>query len=143
MKKFEEFLINGVVKKQFPDKLRAESLIEESDRKFKNLKRIIEKIGIDDENSNDIVEDCHDILFGIIRAILLSRGFNASGKGSHEAEVSFLIDLNFSENEIDFIDKLRYFRNGILYYGKRFDKEYAEKVIQFTKEINLKLRKFF
>ena len=31
--------------------------------------------------------------------------------------------------------QLRYFRNGILYYGKTFDSEYAEKVIDFTKKI--------
>src|SRR3989344_5248256 len=133
MKKFEEFIQEGVVRKQNPDKARADDLIEESNRKFNALKRIITKIGLDNENANDIVEDCHDILFGIIRAKMLLVGFYASGKGAHEAEVSFLEKLNFNEYEVEFVNKLRYFRNGILYYGKRFDKEYADKVIESTK----------
>lgn len=37
MKSFEDFLIEGIVRKQFPDKQRAKDLIEGSDKKFKNL----------------------------------------------------------------------------------------------------------
>ena len=135
MKKFEEFLKEGIVRKQYPDKQRARNLIGESDRKLGNLKRIMKKIGIDNENSNDIVEDCYDIIMGLVRAKMLLKGFSASGKGAHESEVSFLSELNFSEQEIEFVNKLRYFRNGILYYGKRFDGEYAQKVFDFMNRI--------
>lgn len=143
MKKFKEFLKERVVRRQYPDEPRAENLIKESNRKFKNLKRTIEEIGIDDENSNDIVEDCHDTILGIIRAKMLLKGFGASGKGAHEAEVSFLNELNFTEQEIEFVNKLRYFRNGILYYGKRFDKEYAKKVFDFLNIFKEKLNPFY
>lgn len=142
MKEFKEFLIEGVVKKQYPDRQRAKDLIGEANRKFKSLKRTVERASLDDENSNDIVEDCHDIILGIIRAKMLLKGFSASGQGAHESEVSFLNELNFTEQEIEFVNKLRYFRNGILYYGKRFDKQYAQKSMNFLDRFKEKIKPF-
>ena len=139
MKDFEDFLKKGIVKKQSVDKARAQDLIEEANRKFKQLKRVVEKIGIDDENANDLVEDSYDIILGLVRAKMLLEGLSASGKGAHEAEVSFLGKLGFREQEIEFIDKLRYFRNGILYYGTKFDREFANKVCEFLKKIKQKI----
>jgi len=141
MREFEYFIKKGIVKKISVDKARAENLIEEANRKFKQFERILKKVGVDNDNANDFVEDSCDILLGLIRAKMFLEGFSASGLGAHEAEVSFLYKLNFTEQEIDFVQKLRYFRNGIMYYGKKFDKEYAEKVIKFTKENFQKLKK--
>ena len=76
----------------------------------------------------------------VIRARMLLEGYNASGHGAHEAEVSFLRILNLKENDVQFADQLRYFRNGMLYYGTILDKEYAEKVIEFTKRLYQKLK---
>ncbi|MFH1971873.1 MAG: hypothetical protein ABIJ18_00160 [archaeon] len=58
---------------------------------------------------------------------------------SHEAEVAYLRNLGFSEKKIEFMNQLRYFRNGIKYYGKEFDKEYAQKVIIFLDKAYAKL----
>jgi len=69
-------------------------------------------------------------------------GYSASGQGAHEAEVSYLRELGFSEKDVQFADQLRYFRNGILYYGTSIDKEYADKVLEFTKTVHSKLKKF-
>ena len=69
-------------------------------------------------------------------------GFCAGGQGAHEAEVSYLRELGFDEKDIKFADQLRYFRNGILYYGTVLDAEYALKVIEFTKRIYPKLKEF-
>ncbi len=135
LKKFTEYVEEGVVKKQFPDKSRAENLAEESKRKFNSLNRIKSKVGIDDENANDIIENCYDIIIGLIRAKMLLRGFSSLGAGAHEAEVAFLKELKMNEKDVQFINQLRYFRNGILYYGKRFDKDYAEKVFNFLRRI--------
>jgi len=46
----------------------------------------------------------------------------------------------FKEQEVQFADQVRFFRNGILYYGTVLDKEYAEKVIEFTKINYLRLK---
>jgi hypothetical protein len=66
---------------------------------------------------------------------MLEQGYVSSGQGAHEAEVAFTRNLGFTENNVQLLDQLRYFRNGILYYGKRFDKEYAERIILFTKTV--------
>lgn len=141
MKLFEEFIKNGTVKKQAMQVSRARDLIEESKRKEESLKERLEKIGLKNDNANDVIEDCYAVLMCLIRAKLLLDGYISSGYSAHEAEVSYMKNLGFSENEVEFMDRLRYFRNGILYYGKRFDAEYAEKVIVFANKITLKLKK--
>ena len=66
---------------------------------------------------------------------MLEEGYNASGQGAHEAEVSYLRELGFKEKDIQFADQLRYFRNGMLYYGTILDDEYAKLIIEFTNKI--------
>ena len=140
LKSFEEFIEDGVVKKITIDKERAKSLILEAERKYGSLQEILKKMGIRDENSNDYIEYCYNILMLMIRARMFEGGYTSSGQGAHEAEVSFTRKLGFNETQIIFLDQLRYFRNGILYYGKRFDAEYAEKVISFTEKIYKKIK---
>jgi len=137
---FGEYVGSGVVKKRTPNKSRSLDLIREAERKFNSLSKVLDKIGLSNENANDVLEDCYDIIANLTRAKMFFEGFSASGKGAHEAEISYLRRLEFSEVEIKFINQLRYFRNGILYYGKIFDKEYAEKVIAFMKIVRRRLR---
>lgn len=59
---------------------------------------------------------------------------------SIKAEVSYLKVLNFNENDVQFANQIRFFRNGRIYYGTVLDKVYAEKVIEFTKRIYPKLK---
>ena len=77
----------------------------------------------------------------IIRAKLLLEGYSFSGNYAHEAEISYLKKLGFPDNEVSFLNELRYFRNSIMYYGKILDKEYAEKVLDFLNKIHSKLKK--
>lgn len=67
-------------------------------------------------------------------------GYSSSSKGAHEGEIAFTQTMDFSDSEIHFLDQLRYFRNSILYYGKQFDAEYVEKVIEFTETIYNRLK---
>lgn len=137
VKRFEEYLEQGTAKRITPDLQRAEHLRKESDKKLMFLQKLIETFGVDDDNANEYIEYCYNILMFRIRARMLREGFSSSGIGAHEAELSFSRRLGLTEIEIQVLDKLRYFRNGILYYGKRFDKEYAEKIIAFTKKIKI------
>ena len=75
----------------------------------------------------------------LLRAKMLEEGFSSVGKGAHEAEVSYAKHIGFSESELLLLDQLRYFRNGILYYGKQFDAVYAKTIIFYTQKI---LKKF-
>ncbi|MBI3412854.1 MAG: hypothetical protein HY051_02110 [Candidatus Aenigmarchaeota archaeon] len=49
LKTFDEYLKEGTAKKQSPDKLRARSLIAESEDSYKILLSFIEKMGLDDK----------------------------------------------------------------------------------------------
>src|SRR3989344_4714569 len=141
MMQFEDYLHEEIVKVVKKDQQRAYSLISEAERKLSSLNERIKKIGVRDDNANDYVEQCYDILLFLIRDKLFIEGYSCTGQGAHEAEISYMIKLGFDEKEIKFTDKLRYFRNGILYYGKLLDREYAEKVITFTKKNYLKLKR--
>ncbi|MEM4398114.1 MAG: hypothetical protein QW757_05845, partial [Candidatus Woesearchaeota archaeon] len=143
LKTFEDFIKEGIVKKITPDIERAKNLILESERKQKVMNEMIKNIGIDDSKANDYIEYCYNIIMFLLRAHMLKNGFTSTGIGAHEAEVSFAEKLGFTEKEISLLDQLIYFRNGILYYGKRFDKEYAEKIIKFTINKYLKLKELF
>ena len=141
IKYFESFLEEGVVKKQLPDKSRAEFLIKESEKGYKALFESIEKIGINENNANSYVKNCYGVIMEIIRAKMLLEGYNASGYRAHETEVAYLRNLGFNETDVQFLDQIRFFRNGMLYYGTILDKEYAEKVIEFLNKIYPKLLK--
>lgn len=141
MKEFEEFVEKGTVIKVSVNKSRAKALVEESGRRNKNLKLILEKIGLTNDNANDIVEFCYDIIMNLLRAILYLDGLKASGEGSHEAEVSYSKEIGFSETEAKFLNDLRYYRNGIKYYGKRFDADYAASVLKFLEKVIPRMKK--
>ena len=137
--KFEEYLNKGVVKRKSPDKPRAEFLVNEAKRSKLALEKRLQKEKIGDLNSNSIIKDAYDIVMSFIRAKMLIKGYSAAGLFAHEAEVSYLRELGFKENGVQFLNQLRYYRNGILYYGKILDKEYAEKVIAFLNNVYPKL----
>jgi|SRR3989344_1858098 len=140
LKLFKEYIQEGIVKRIKIDRGRAKSLATESERKMLSLKERLDKLGIKNENANDYVEYCYDIIMHLVRAKMYLDGYYASGQGAHEAEVSYLRVLGFNEKEIQFADQIRYFRNGILYYGTALDKEYAEKVLEFIKNMYPKLK---
>jgi len=140
IRKFDEFVKKNIVRKQSIDKSRAEFLIKESENGYKNLLEMVEKIELKDNNANDFIKSCYDILMELIRAKMLFEGYNASGIGAHEAEVSYMRVLGFDEKNVQFADQMRFFRNGMLYYGTILDKAYAEKVLEFTKRTYLKLK---
>ena len=131
LKRFEEFLKEGVAQKRAPDRQRAASLREDAEKRRSFLKKIQEKVGLSDDDANYYIEMAYDVLIGLIRARLLADGFSSSGAGAHEAEVAYLLNLSFPEAAVRQMDNLRYFRNGILYYGTRFNAEYAQKVLLF------------
>jgi len=126
LKLFEKFLTEGVVKRVTVNKERPKSLVNESERKLRSLNKQLEKIGVENDNANDYVEYCYGIIMYLVRAKLYLEGYNANGQGAHEAEVSYMRVLGFNEKDVQFADQIRFFRNGMLYYGTRLDKVYAE-----------------
>ena len=141
LKTFSEYLKEGTARKQSPDKLRARSLIAESEGSYKILLSFAQKMGLDDSNANHVVKNAYDIIMELIRAKMLSDGFTTTGKGAHEAEVSYLAEIGFADKDVNFANELRYFRNGIMYYGKKLDEAYARKVLEFLKRMCPLLRR--
>jgi len=135
VREFESFLREGVAVRRSPDHSRAKSLAMESEDSYRFLMDMAEKMGVKDGNANNIIKDAYDVIMELVRAKMLLAGFDASGQGAHEAEVSYMRNLGFSEGDVRFADQLRYFRNGITYYGKKFDKVYAENVLKFLEKV--------
>src|SRR3989338_151173 len=140
LNQFDEFIRIGVVKKQSPDKSRSKFLVMEAEQGYAYLLKLIKTMGVENQNANDYVKNCYDILMELTRAKMLLEGLNASGFKAHESEVAYWWILQFKEQDIQFLDQMRFFRNGMLYYGTILDKEYAEKVIEFTKKNYQKLK---
>lgn len=141
IKNFEEYILNEIVRKVTPDKIRANSLIQNSQKRNLFLNQIVKAIEITDDNANYIIEEVYDIIIELIRAKMLINGYVASGNYAHEAEVSYLKKLDFVDYERNIMDEIRQFRNGIKYYGRRYTKNEAEKSIEFLSSILPKLKK--
>lgn len=138
LKGFEEFIKLGKVKRQTPNAHRALSIAKEVEGKRDFLDVSLKNIPTDKMNPNFIVDSCYDILMELIRAKMLLDGYNSGS--SHEAEVSYMRNLGFSEFDIRFMDDLRYYRNGTKYYGTILTKEYADEVLKFMKKIYPKIK---
>ena len=139
IKNFSEYLKEGLVKKQYADLSRAKFLAKESEKSYSFILKIIKSMGINDDNANSIIKLSYDTIMELIRAEMLTHGYNSIGLGAHQAEVAYMREIGFSENDVQFADQLRYFRNAIMYYGKILDKEYAEKVLEFVNKAYPKL----
>ena len=133
MKTFEEFTAKGTVRKQTPNPERARALVNEAENKKEFLEIAMKNIPVEQVSPNFVVESCYDILLELIRAKMFIDGFNSGN--SHEAEVSYARLLGIDEDDVRFMDELRYFRNGIKYYGRSLDKEYADKTLNFLQRI--------
>ena len=140
VKNFSEYVEEGVVKKQYPDLSRSKFLVKESEKSYSFILKIIKSIGINDDNANSIIKLSYDTVMELIRAEMLTHGYNAIGLGAHQTEVAYMREIGFSENDVQFADRLRYFRNAMMYYGKMLDKEYAEKVLEFTHKAYPKIK---
>lgn len=141
IRKFDEFTREGVVKIQSSNKPRAEFLLNEAEQSYSTLNELLKSLELNDKNANIFIKSCYDIIMEIIRAKMLLKGYNAFGQGAHEAEVSYFREIGFKEKDVQFLEQMRYFRNGMLYYGTILDKIYARKVIDFTKNIYHALKK--
>lgn len=133
MRHFNEFLKIGLIKIRPIDQARAKSLIESA----KKRKKVMEKyLPLNEETSKQITEESYDVIRELIEAILSKDGYKSY---SHEATISFLKELNFSDYDLKFVDDLRKIRNGSKYYGEDIDIEYTKNVSAFLAKIYSKL----
>jgi hypothetical protein len=138
---FEDYIKKGIVRKRTANDARARDLIINSANREKFLGKILKKLSIEESDANSLIEQIYDILIELIRAKMFIDGFEATGNYAHEAEVAYLKNLNFLEEEVNLMDEIRAFRNGVKYYGKRYTKEQAEKGCTFMNKLLPKLKK--
>ena len=141
IKPFRDFLTEGIVKKQASDHARAQFLLNETEKSYLFIETLVKEMKITENNANSIIKLCYDVIMELLRAKMIEEGYNATGQGAHEAEVAYLREIGCSENDVQFADQMRYFRNRIMYYGKILDREYAETVFAFMKRIYPLLKK--
>lgn len=134
---FNYYLNKKIVRKVTPDISRSKFLMNESKKSYEGLKRLIIKIGIDQLNANLIVKEIYDIIMQTIRSKMLLKGFNSSGNYAHEAEIAYMKLIGFDNKKISFVNILRAARNGINYYGKGYDVDYAKECWNFLKKNHL------
>jgi len=134
---FNYYINKKIVRKITPDVSRSEFLMDESRKSYEGLKRVILKIGIDKLNANLIIKETYDIIMRTIRSKMLVKGFTSSGNYAHEAEISYMKIIGFDNEKIGFVNVLRAARNGINYYGKGYNVEYAKECWNFLKKNHL------
>ena len=100
VKNFSEYVEEGLVKKQYADLSRAKFLAKESEKSYSFIQKIIKSIGINEDNANSIIKLSYDTIMELIRAEMLTHGYNAIGLGAHQTEVAYMREIGFSENEI-------------------------------------------
>ena len=83
VKMFSEYLKEGIVTKRMPDMTRAKSLMKESEKSYNFLKIVVEKVQVDDSNSNNIIKNAYDVVMELIRARMIAGGFSSSGKAAN------------------------------------------------------------
>ncbi|MFH1134348.1 MAG: hypothetical protein V1735_07735 [Nanoarchaeota archaeon] len=138
LRPFREYRNAGVVKPQTPDRERAAALIEEAVEKRQFLSLTEKSIPQGKMSPNFVVDYCYDILLEMIRAKMHLDGLNAGT--SHQAEVAYLEELDFSPDEVRFLDEMRYYRNGTKYYGTLLTDAYANKVRAFQEALFPRLK---
>ena len=68
LQEFEEYIKKGIVKKQYPNRQRAVSLLKESEEKKKFLETLLKNIPEEQMNANFVVDYCYDIIIELLRA---------------------------------------------------------------------------
>ncbi|MBM3303515.1 MAG: hypothetical protein FJY76_00315, partial [Candidatus Aenigmarchaeota archaeon] len=71
IRRFEEFLDSGAVKRQSPNRQRAFSIIEETGGKTRFLGVSMKSVPSKEMNPNFIVDSCYDIIIEMVRARML------------------------------------------------------------------------
>jgi hypothetical protein len=133
MKSFKEFINDKIIKKQNPKPARAKDLLNETAKRYAFLKTIQDK----EEFANYLTENAYDVIRELIEAKLYLDGYKS---GSHEATISYLKEIGYSDTDVIFLDTVRNVRNGIKYYGEISSLNFSHQVLDFLEKIYQELR---
>jgi len=117
----EECFQKGLIKKTEIDTGLTKSLIEMS----KIKENAVRKASIDDVNISAYVSLAYDSLREALEAICISKGYKVL---SHIC-IGELLKKLFKDFEYEELDRLRWIRNGINYYGTKVEFKQGKEII--------------
>ncbi|MBI2577132.1 hypothetical protein HYV84_08015 [Candidatus Woesearchaeota archaeon] len=121
-----ELIRKGSVKKTFPDKGKIKGLLHIADNRLK----VMEKLGLDEENASVVFTNNYDSLRETMEGIAVLNGYNIY---SHEALGLFFKEVLNDQVMYAKFDRLRILRNRVHYYGKPIPFEEAKKGVEDMK----------
>lgn len=134
MKSFGYFIQIKEVHRISPDIELAKSLLSEVETRIE----VALEMNLDEKRARVIFELLYDSIRELIDVILALDGFKSY---SHEANLSYLSNCNFTESEIMTLDRFRKIRNSSKYYGKPAQLGEALEIKNLFPEIREKLMK--
>ena len=122
--RFEYYLSKGVVKKCNKNCEKAKSLIKKARKRIE----VSQEIKIPSFR----LEFAYEAIIEAIEALLSVEGYKSY---SHEADISFLRKVGFSEMVVLEVDRLRRKRHRSKYYGLEFSNNDANDAVRLAKKI--------
>ena len=135
MKEFKYYLEKKAVKKQTPDANTARATATAGIERMK-----FAKILLKNHKPKFVLENSYESIREYLDAILYLKGYKSY---SHEATISYILEIGLSLSEANQIDILRKQMHGIKYYGEQTTKKEASQAIKTAENIINKLRKKF
>ena len=126
-----------MIAKITPDKQKARALIKMAEITLERL----EKTDREAYPSNTLV-DYYDIMHKLLEAIALKKGSKAKGEGAHQELIDYIAkQQNINEQDRQFLQQLRDYRNRISYEGFMINQEFIATNQQRIKTVIGLLRK--
>src|SRR3989344_8009903 len=120
-----------MITKITPDKQKARALIKMAEITLERL----EKTDREAYPSNTLV-DYYDVIHKLLEAIALKEGSKAKGVGAHQELIDYIAkQQNINEQNRQFLQQLRDYRNRISYEGFMVNQEFITKNHQRIKTI--------
>lgn len=137
MKTFKEFVEEGKVKKDQPDKTRAKSMLSQGEARMADLKTL----PLNDENAPFRFEDAYEAVREVLQAFMFLEGYNPY---SHDAIIVFGYEKGLlTEAEFRRWDRNRKIRNDIHYRSEKTTIEETKDAIGSADELIKGLKKKF
>jgi uncharacterized protein (UPF0332 family) len=133
MKSFLSFTKTHLIKRQTPDEYTAKQLAQESLDRF-----LVAKALFNLQKPKYALENAYEAARELIDAVLFLDGYKSY---SHEASITYLIELGFSLTEAMHMDRLRKKRNDVKYYGMGAEQGEAKEALTLVKQTMYKLLK--
>lgn len=115
-----------------PDKERAKSLIETSNKRIEMIK------DINENNCNFVFEDYYSSLLELLQAMVVLKGYKVTNR---ICLGYYLKDIMKKEDLFLIFDDIRYKRNSLMYYGKMMDFETAKQTIEKCEKLIEQIKK--